>query len=68
MRHDDLDILTQEGEGTTLEFKESLLSSFACEPVAFANTIGIKILLGERDNGSIVGVQDTNAKTSRNTR
>ncbi|MDE0670822.1 MAG: hypothetical protein OXH72_03685 [Caldilineaceae bacterium] len=46
MRHDDLDILIQEGEGTTLEFKESLSSSFVRELVAFANTIGSKILLG----------------------
>ena len=65
MRHNDLDILIQEGEGTTLEFKESLSSSFARELVAFANTIGGKILLGVRDDGSIVGVQDTNALRAR---
>ena len=65
MRHDDLDILIQEGEGTTLEFKESLSSSFARELVAFANTIGGKILLGVRDDGSIVGVQDTNTLRAR---
>ena len=65
MRHDDLDILIQEGEGTALEFKESLSSSFARELVAFANTIGGKILLGMRDDGSIVGVQDTNTLRAR---
>ncbi len=65
MRHEDLDILIQEGEGTTLEFKESLSSSFARELVAFANTIGGKILLGVGDAGSIVGVQDTNTLRAR---
>ena len=45
MRPDDLDILIQEGEGTTLEFKESLSSSFARELVAFANIIGGKSLI-----------------------
>ncbi len=49
MTPDDLNILIQEGEGTTLEFKESLSSSFARELVALANTIGGKILLGVRD-------------------
>ena len=41
----DLDILIQQGEGVTLEFKESLSSSFAREVVALANTVGGKILL-----------------------
>ncbi len=48
-------ILIQEGEGTTLEFKESLSSSFARELVALANTIGGKILLGVRDDGTVAG-------------
>ena len=42
----DLDILIQQGEGTTLEFKESLSSSFSRELVAMANTVGGKLLLG----------------------
>ena len=50
MTPDDLRILIQEGEGTTLELKESLSSSFARELVALANTIGGKILLGVRDD------------------
>ena len=36
----DLNILIQQGEGTTLEFKESLSSSFSRELVAMANTVG----------------------------
>ena len=58
MTLDDLAILIQEGEGTTLEFKESLSSSFARELVALANTIGGNILLDVRDNGTVIGVQD----------
>ena len=65
MTLDDLQILIQEGEGTTLEFKESLSSSFARELVALANTIGGKILLGVRDDGTVVGVQDTNTLRAR---
>ena len=65
MTLDDLRILIQEGEGTTLEFKESLSSSFARELVALANTIGGKILLGVRDDGTVIGVQDSNALRAR---
>ena len=60
-----LDILIQEGEGTTLEFKENLSSSFARELVALANTIGGKILLGVRDDGTVIGVHDSNALRAR---
>ena len=65
MTLDDLQILIQEGEGTTLEFKESLSSSFARELVALANTIGGKILLGVRDDGTVIGVQDSNTLRAR---
>ena len=61
----DLRILIQEGEGTTLEFKESLSSSFARELVALANTIGGKILLGVRDDGTVIGVHDSNTLRAR---
>ncbi|HEY5551740.1 MAG TPA: ATP-binding protein, partial [Opitutaceae bacterium] len=65
MKTADLKILVQEGEGTTLEFKEGLSAAFARELVAFANTIGGKILLGVRDDGSIAGVKDTNVLRAR---
>ncbi len=62
----DLEILIQQGEGTTLEFKEALSpSSFAREIVALANTIGGKILLGVRDDGSVKGIGDSNALRAR---
>ena len=61
----DLDILIQQGEGVTLEFKESLSSSFAREVVALANTVGGKILLGVREDGAVTGIRDSNALRAR---
>ncbi len=65
MKATDLDILLQEGEGTMLEYKESLSSSFARELVAFANTVGGKILLGVRDDGTVKGIADSNDLRAR---
>ncbi len=50
----------------TPEFKESLSSSFARELVALTNTIGGKILLGVRDDGTVIGVHDSNTLRARN--
>ncbi len=65
MKLAELKILVQEGEGTTLEFKESFSGSFARELVAMANTVGGRILLGVRDDGSLVGVKDSNTLRAR---
>lgn len=65
MKPSDLKILVEEGEGTTLEFKESLSGSFVRELVAMANTIGGKILLGVRDDGTLSGVKDSNHLRAR---
>jgi ATP-dependent DNA helicase RecG len=65
MKPADLKILVQEGEGTTLEFKESLSASLAREMVALANTIGGKILLGVRDDGTVGGLKDSNTLRAR---
>ena len=43
MKPSDIDILVQEGEGTTLEFKETLSGSFPRELVAMANTLRARI-------------------------
>lgn len=61
----ELRTLIQQGEGTTLEFKESLSASFARELVGLANTSGGTILLGVRDDGSVVGVKDSNNLRAR---
>ncbi len=65
MTSSDLKILIQEGEGTTLEFKENLSSSFPRELVALANTIGGKILLGVCDDGTVTGVEDSGVLRAR---
>lgn len=65
MNPSDLDILLQEGEGTMLEYKERLPSSFARELSALANTLGGKILLGVRDDGTVAGIRDTNELRAR---
>lgn len=65
MKQADIDILIQQGEGTTLEFKENLSGSFAREVVALANTTGGRILLGVRDNGTVAGIRNSNALRAR---
>lgn len=65
MNQADLRILVQQGEGTTLEFKENLSASLARDLVAMANTIGGRILLGVRDDGTIIGVKDSNNLRAR---
>ena len=65
MTSTDLDILIQQGEGATLEFKENLSASFARELVALANTTGGRVLLGVNDDGVVKGIKDTNALRAR---
>jgi len=65
MRPADLNILLREGEGSMLEYKEALSSSMAREFAVFANTAGGKILLGVRDDGTVIGVADSNALRAR---
>ncbi len=65
MKPKDIDILVQEGEGTTLEFKADLSTGFARELVAMANTVGGKILLGVQDDGAVAGVKDSNRLRAR---
>jgi len=60
MKQRDLDILLREGEGSMLEYKEGFSSSLARDLAAFANSSGGKILLGVRDNGTAVGIRDSN--------
>jgi ATP-dependent DNA helicase RecG len=60
MKQTDLDILLQEGEGSMLEYRESLSSSLARDLTAFANSSGGKFLLGVRDDGTVIGVRDSN--------
>ena len=60
MNEKELKILFQEGETHKIEFKESL-EGIDKEIVAFANSSGGMILLGVRDDGTIKGINVTNA-------
>lgn len=57
---DELQLLLKEGEGLTIEFKESFSSKLDKDIVAFANTHGGQIFLGVDDQGKIVGEKLTN--------
>lgn len=50
--------LIKQGEHQTLDFKHSVTDSkkIARSLVAFANTLGGTLLIGVKDNGSIVGI------------
>ncbi|MBU2530108.1 MAG: putative DNA binding domain-containing protein, partial [Elusimicrobia bacterium] len=56
----DLEIILQEGEGQTIEFKESFTPSVVKDIVAFANSIGGRIFIGVDDTGKIKGLNITN--------
>ncbi len=60
MTREELKLLTKEGEGYNLEFKESLTKRIIPEVVAFANSIGGKILIGVNDKGEIIGTDTSN--------
>lgn len=57
---EELELLLKEGEGLTIEFKESFSSKLDKDIVAFANTHGGRIFLGVNDQGKIVGEILTN--------
>ena len=65
MTPEELNALIKRGEGPMLEFKESLPSSLARSLTAFANARGGIILLGVRDDGTVAGVEDSNALRAR---
>ena len=60
-----INMIIQEGEGLTVEFKEHFTPRIAEDIVAFANTKGGLILLGVRDNKTVVGEKLTNDLKSR---
>jgi ATP-dependent DNA helicase RecG len=57
---DQVELFIREGEGLTVEFKERYTPRIDEDIVAFANAKGGTILLGVRDNGTIVGESLTN--------
>jgi len=57
---ENLQKVTELGEGQFIEFKESLDKNFPKELVAFANASGGKIYIGITDTGKINGFNITN--------
>ncbi|HZY09812.1 MAG TPA: RNA-binding domain-containing protein [Bacteroidota bacterium] len=59
MNFQDVNLLIEEGEGFTIEFKRRISSSdkIARTLISFANTKGGTILFGVDDNGKIAGVE-----------
>lgn len=64
MNKEELKLILQEGETQKAEFKESL-EGIDKEMVAFANSSGGRLLIGVNDNGTIKGVNVTNALKSQ---
>jgi len=60
-----IQILVQEGEGLTVEFKEHYTPRIDEDMVAFANTKGGVILLGVRDDRTVSGEKLTNDLKAR---
>ncbi len=57
---DQVKLLIREGEGLTVEFKERYTPRIDDDIVAFSNAKGGTILLGVRDDGTVVGEHLTN--------
>jgi len=65
IKKNDLEIILQEGEGQTIEFKESFSQSLAKDMVAFANALGGRIFIGVDDKGKVRGLNITNRLKSQ---
>jgi ATP-dependent DNA helicase RecG len=60
-----INIIIQEGEGLTIEFKEHFTPRIVEDMTAFANTKGGIIILGVRDDKAIIGEKLTNDLKAR---
>lgn len=65
MLDSELQLILQEGEGYTIEFKENANSDLSKEMVAFANASGGRIFIGIDDKAQIKGATVTNALRSK---
>ena len=60
-----INMIIQEGEGLAVEFKEHFSPRIVEDMVAFANTKGGIIILGVRDNKTVIGEELTNDLKAR---
>ena len=65
MNKKEFNFMLNEGEGLSIEFKESFNSAISKEIVAFANSSGGRIFLGVDDKGKINGIKITNKLKSQ---
>ena len=65
MNKNELNLILQEGEGYTIEFKENVNSDLPKEMVAFANSSGGRIFVGITDASEIKGVISSNTLVSQ---
>jgi len=61
----DLDAILSEGEGYTVEFKESPDKEIPSEVCALANASGGRVFIGVDDKGRIIGTDTSNVARSR---
>jgi ATP-dependent DNA helicase RecG len=61
----DLEIISAEGEGQRIEFKESFTTAIVKDIVAFANSLGGRTFIGVDDEGKIKGICITNKLKSQ---
>jgi len=64
VKEEEMQLVLEEGEGYTIEFKESL-SNIDKEIVAFANSSGGRIFLGVGDDNEVKGIRITNELKSQ---
>jgi ATP-dependent DNA helicase RecG len=62
---EEFDVILSDGEGYTVEFKESADKSLASEVCAFANASGGRVFVGVDDSGRVVGTDTGNTARSR---
>lgn len=62
---DELALILDEGEGYTLEFKQSVNADLPKELVAFANASGGRVFIGVNDQNRIIGCDTSNKALSQ---
>ena len=61
----EFEFILKEGEGQSIEFKESFSADISREMCAFANANRGKILIGVSDKGKVKGIEITNSLKSQ---
>ena len=65
MTQKEIEIILQQGENSTIEFKKRINKELACEICAFSNSQGGIIILGVDDNNIVTGLNVDNSTRSK---